>query len=118
SSRSWALSSHLAKRLTRLSGLVPSGTFVARWGSGVLLLPTMPLISAARGLRWRAKFPWGGDGIALRECMAYGTRASEVVTHRLLLQMCFSLNMEYMMRQPLKRPLHNNLEKCPVVKRK
>jgi len=30
--------------------------------------------------------------------------------------MCFSLNMEYTMSQPLKRPLHNNLEKCPVVK--
>jgi hypothetical protein len=23
--------------------------------------------------------------------------------------------MEYTMSQPLKRPLHNNLEKCPVV---
>ncbi len=33
----------------------------------------------------------------------------------MLLQMCFSLNMEYTMSQPLKRPLHNNLEKCPVV---
>src|SRR5262249_14776268 len=50
----WAVSHHLAKRLTRLSGLVPSGTFVAMWGSWVLLLPTMPLISAARVLRCRA----------------------------------------------------------------
>ena len=33
----------------------------------------------------------------------------------MLLQMCFSLNMEYTMRQPLKRPFHNNLEKCTVV---
>src|SRR5438093_3818211 len=52
----WALSHHRAKRLTRLSGLVPSGTFVAMWGSWLLLLPTMPLISAARVVRWRANF--------------------------------------------------------------
>jgi hypothetical protein len=25
--------------------------------------------------------------------------------------------MEYTMSQPLKRPFHNNLEKCPVVKK-
>jgi hypothetical protein len=60
--------------------------------------------------------PLGGGGIALRECLAYGTIAPEVVTHRWLLQMCCSFNMEYTMSQPLKRPLHNNLEKCPVVK--
>ena len=53
--------------------------------------------------------------LALRECMAYGTIASEVVTHRMLLQMCFSLTMEYTMGEPLKRPFHNNLEKCTVV---
>src|SRR4030095_15638740 len=47
--------------------------------------------------------------------MAYGTIASEVVTHRILLQRCCSLNMEYTMGQPLKRPFHNNLEKCTVV---
>src|ERR1700704_1063285 len=114
----WALSHHRAKRLTRLSGLVPSGTFVAMWGSWLLLLPTMPLISAAKVLRWRGEVPLGGGGIALRECIAYGTIASEVVTHRMLLQMCCSLTMEYTMSQPLKRPFHNNLEKCPVVKRR
>src|SRR5262249_26330346 len=59
--------------------------------------------------------PLGGGGVALRECMAYGTIASEVVTHRRLLQMCCSLNMEYTMSQPLKRPFHNNLEKCTAV---
>src|SRR6516164_9624051 len=56
-SRRWALSHHRAKRLTRLSGLVPARTFMAMWGSWVLLLPTMPLRSAARVLRGRAKFP-------------------------------------------------------------
>src|SRR5215831_20094836 len=58
----------------------------------------------------------GGGGIALRECLAYGTIASEVVTHRRLLQMCCALNTEYTLSQPLKRPFRNNLEKCPVVR--
>src|SRR5712691_9322770 len=61
------------------------------------------------------KVPSGRGGIALHECMAYGTIASEVVTHRILLQRCCSLNMEYTIGQPLKRPFHNSLEKCTVV---
>src|SRR6266478_3713560 len=55
----WALSHHLAKRLTRLSGLVPLGTFAAMRGSWVLLLPTMPLISAARVIKCLATVPDG-----------------------------------------------------------
>jgi hypothetical protein len=39
---------HRAKRLTRLSGLVPLGTCVAILGNWGLWLPTMPLISAAK----------------------------------------------------------------------
>jgi hypothetical protein len=54
-----------------------------------------------QGVEMSGKVPSGRGGIALRECMAYGTIASEVVTHRRLLQMCFSLNMEYTMGQPL-----------------
>src|SRR2546428_5735111 len=54
--------------------------------------------------------------IAGHECLAYGTIASEVVTHRILLHRCCSLNMAYTLGQPLKRPLHNSLEKCTVVK--
>jgi hypothetical protein len=54
-------------------------------------------------------------GIALRERMAYGTIAAEVVTHRRLLQMCCSLNMGYTMGQSLKGLFHNKLENCPVV---
>ena len=53
-----SLSIHLAKRLTRLSGLVPSGTLVARVGSCVLLLPTMPLMSAARVCKCRGSCLW------------------------------------------------------------
>src|SRR5712692_11667955 len=69
----------------------------------------------SQGVEMSSEVPLGGGGIALRECLAYGTIASEVVTHRMLLQMCCSLNREYTMSQPLKRPFHNNLEKCPVV---
>src|SRR5439155_13831753 len=69
----------------------------------------------SQGGEMSSEVPVGGGGIALRECLAYGTIASEVVTHRRLLQMCCSLNLEYTMSQPLKRLLHNNLEKCPVV---
>jgi hypothetical protein len=54
SSKMRLLSSHRAKRLTRLSGLVPLGTFAATLGNWVLLLATMPLISAARVVKCRA----------------------------------------------------------------
>src|SRR4029453_16402076 len=68
-----------------------------------------------QGGEMSGEVPLAGGGIALRECMAYGTIASEVVTHRRLLQMCCSLNLEYTMSKPFKRLFHNNLEKCPVV---
>src|SRR2546423_12601750 len=55
----WALSTHLAKRLTRLSGLGPLGTFAAMCGSWVLWLPTMPLMSAARVVKCLATMPVG-----------------------------------------------------------
>src|SRR5262249_3620751 len=69
-----------------------------------------------QGVEMAGEVPLGGGGIALRECLAYGTIASEVVTHRMLLHMCCSLHTEYTLSQPLKRPSQNNLEKCPVVK--
>jgi hypothetical protein len=59
SSRMRALSSHLAKRLTRLSGVLPSETFVAMWGSCVLFPATMPLMSAARVIKCLATLPVG-----------------------------------------------------------
>src|SRR6267143_7286994 len=58
----------------------------------------------SQGVEMAGKVPSGRGGIALYECMAYGTIASEVVTHRILLQRCCSLNMEYTIGQPLKRP--------------
>ena len=59
SSKMRALSSHLVKCLTRLSGVVPSGIFVATLGSWVLLLPTMPLMSAASVVKCLATLPVG-----------------------------------------------------------
>jgi len=59
-----SLSSHRLKRLTRLSGLVPSGPLGAMVGRGVLWLPTMPLMSLARGGQCLATLPVGGAGSA------------------------------------------------------
>ena len=53
----WGLPTHLVKRLIRLSGLVPLGTWLAILGSWVLLLPTIPLMSAARVVKCRATMP-------------------------------------------------------------
>ena len=52
-----SLSTHRAQRLTRLSGLVLSGTFGATLGRWGLLLATMPLMNAARVAKWRASRP-------------------------------------------------------------
>src|SRR6266567_8014615 len=62
SSKMHALSSHLVKRLTRLSGLAPSGILVATLGSWVLLLPTIPLMSAASVVKCLATVPVGWPG--------------------------------------------------------
>jgi hypothetical protein len=43
----------------------------------------------SQGVEMAGEVPLGGGGRALRKCMAYGTIASEVVTHRLLLQNMF-----------------------------
>jgi hypothetical protein len=58
----WSFLSHRAKRLTRLSGWAPAGTCAATGGSWVLLLATMPLISAARVATCRAMRPLGSLG--------------------------------------------------------
>ena len=64
-----SLSSHLLKRLTRLSGLVPSGILVATLGSWVLLLPTIPLKLAppAWSSAWRLCL-WGGQDTIVLKC--------------------------------------------------
>ena len=55
-----------------------------------------------QGVEMAGEVPLEGGGLALREGMAYGTIASEVITHRMLLHMCLALNMDYTMSQPLK----------------
>src|SRR5713101_8092212 len=62
SSRMASLSSHLDKRLTRLSGLARAGALVAMLGSWLLLLPTMPLMNAARVVKCWARRPLGSPG--------------------------------------------------------
>src|SRR5438034_3872291 len=62
SSKIRSLSSQRVKRLTRLSGRVPSGILVATLGSWVLLLPTIPLMSAASVVKCLAALPVGWPG--------------------------------------------------------
>src|SRR5437879_13820905 len=110
----WGLSHHLAKRLTRLSGLVPLGTFAAMCGSCVLLLPTMPLMSAARVIKCLATVPVGWPGY---HCV----KASRMARYRrrLSLMVCSfwigrAFQRAYPMWQPLNYLFQNALEKCPV----
>src|SRR5712691_13344477 len=107
----WALSTHRAKRLARLSGLVPLGTFAAMCGSWVLWLPTIPLMSAARVIKCLATVPDGWPGY-------HGVKASRMARYlrRLSLIACSfwigcALLREYTMRQPLTTPLQNHLAK-------
>src|SRR3982751_6615445 len=77
-----SLSTHLAKRLTRLSGLVPSGTFDATWGNWVLLLATIPLMNAARVAKCRARRPVGSPGypcVKVARMARYWRRLSLIV---------------------------------------
>ncbi len=96
-----SLSSHRVKRLTRLSGLAPSGILVATLGSWVLLLPTIPLMSAASVVKCLATVPVGWPGY---HCV----RASRMARYlrRLSLIVCSfwigrAFQREYTMRQPL-----------------
>src|SRR5262245_40974084 len=111
-----SLSSHLVKRLTRLSGLVPSGILVATLGSWVLLLPTIPLMSAASVVTCLALRPVGWPGYA---CI----KASRMARYRLRLSVMVcsfwmgrAFQRAYPMGQPLNYLSQNNLEKCPVEK--
>src|SRR5882672_12185345 len=54
---------------------------------------------------------FGLPRIPLSQGSLYGTILAEVVTHRLLLLVYCSLNMEYTMRQPLKHLFQNDLKK-------
>jgi hypothetical protein len=86
--------------------LVPSGTWVAMWGRCVLLLATIPLMSAARGLKCLATLPVGWPG-------EYSVKAVRLARYlrRLSLIVCSfwsgrSHLREYTMSQPLQYPLH------------
>src|SRR5262249_19031291 len=68
SSKIRSLSSQRVKRLTRLSGRAPSGILVAILGSWVLLLPTIPLMSAASVVKCLAMLPVGWPGYHLTGC--------------------------------------------------
>jgi hypothetical protein len=57
-----ALRTPRGTRLTRLSACVLSGTCLALGGHGGLGLPTMPLRSAARGVKCGASVPGGWTG--------------------------------------------------------
>src|SRR5262249_30611539 len=99
----WALSIHRAKRLTRLSGLVSLGTCAATCGSWVLLLPTMPLMRAARVIKGLATGLDSGPGY-------HWVKASRMARYlwRLSLIVCSfwlgcAFQREYTMGQPLKR---------------
>src|SRR5205823_14551177 len=81
------------------------------WGSCVLLLPTMPLIIAARVVKCRATVPVGWPGYP---CV----RASRMARYlrRLSLIACSfwigcAFQREYTMGQPLKHPFQNDLDK-------
>src|SRR5215831_6496966 len=116
SSKMRALSSHRAKRLTRLSGLVPLGTFAATLGNWVLLLATIPLIRAAKVVKCCTHRPWGSPGYA---CL----RSSRMARYwrRLSLIVCSfwrgrAFQRAYTIGQPLNYLMHNALQKCPVEK--
>jgi hypothetical protein len=82
----------------------------------VLLLPTMPLMSAARVLKCLATVPDGWPGY-------HGLQASRMARYLRRLSLIASsfwtgcaFQREYTMGQPLKCSLQNDLQKCPVEK--
>ena len=96
-----SLSSHLVKRLTRLSGLVPSGILVATLGSWVLLLPTIPLMSAASVVKCLATVPvgWPGYPCVKASRMARYRRRLSLIVYSFWIGGAFQ--REYTMGQPL-----------------
>src|SRR3989442_4891372 len=110
-----SLSTHLAKRLTRLSGLVPSGTCDATLGSWVLLLATMPLMNAARVAKCWARRPVGSPGypcIKASRMARYWRRLSLIVDS---FWMGRAFQREYTMKQTPQYIILNDLAKCHVV---
>src|SRR5215813_11909971 len=100
---------HLAKRLTRLSGLAPSGTWVAILGSCVLWLPTMPLMRAAKVVTCLIILPCGTAGYPCSKALRmarYRRRLSLIVCS---FWMGRTFQREYTMGQPLNYLSQNTL---------
>src|SRR5919202_2500258 len=109
-----SLRAQRAKRLPRLSAWVPSGTCIAIWGRCVLLLPTMPLIRAARVVKCRATVPvgWPGYPCVRAARMARYLRRLSLIADSFWIDGSFQ--REYTMRQPLNPLFQDGLAKCPV----
>src|SRR5262249_2156140 len=108
-SRRWALAHHRAKRWPRRSGVVPLGTVAALCGNGVLVLPTMPLRSAARVSKCLATVADGWPGyhcVQASRMARYLRRVSRIACS------CWTgcaLQRAYTMGQPLTYPFLNDL---------
>src|ERR671931_690576 len=109
-----SLRAQRAKRLPRLSAWVPSGTFIAIWGRCVRLLPTMPLIRAARVVKCRATVPvgWPGYPCVRAACMARYLRRLSLIADSFWIGGSFQ--REYTLGQSLNHLFQNGLAKCPV----
>jgi hypothetical protein len=96
-----SLSSQRGKRLTRLSGRVPSGILVATLGRWGLVLPTIPLMRAASGVKCLAALPvgWPGYPCVQASRMARYRRRLSLIVCSFWLGRAFQ--REYTMRQPL-----------------
>src|SRR5215467_10446371 len=103
------LPTHRAKRLTRLSGLAPSGTWAAILGNCVLWLPTMPLMSAAKVVKCLAILPCGTAGYPCSKdlCMARYLRRLSLIACSFWIGRAFQ--REYTMSQPLNYLSPNDL---------
>ena len=85
-------------------------------GRGVRVLPTRPLLSAARGLKGLATAPdgWPGSSCVQASRLARYLRRLSLIADSFWIG-C-ALQREYTMGQPLKCLLQNDLQKCPVEK--
>ena len=98
-SRAW--SSQRVKRLTRLSGRASAGLLVAMLGRWGLLLPTVPLMSAASVVKCLAMLPVGWPGY---HCVKASRMARYLLRLSLIVGSCRigrAFQQEYTMRPPL-----------------
>src|SRR5262245_17682063 len=101
SSKIRAVSSHRVKRLTRLSGLAPSGMLVATLGRWGLLLPTIPLMSAASVVKCLVPVPVGGPGYPCVQAFRMARYLRRLSRIACSFWMGRAFQRAYTMRQPL-----------------